>query len=141
MGLSRTYAEERGAVLRVARCNRLAPVMMNRTQMELVFTNLIRNGIESVEPGGHVFVKTEAIGDVVRIVVEDEGDGITVRDKAKLFDPFFTTRQSRGGTGLGLSIAYGIVEEHGGSIKVETRSERGARFIIELPLDSRPAPE
>jgi signal transduction histidine kinase len=68
------------------------------------------------------------------VVVEDTGCGIPEENLGKVFDPFFTTKEVGAGTGLGLSIAYGIVQQHMGSIAVESRVGEGTRFTIRLPL-------
>ena len=82
--------------------------------------------------GGRVRVRTAAAGDLLRIIVEDEGPGLSDEALEHAFDPFFTTK--RQGTGLGLSIAFQIVDQHAGDLRAENRDEGGARFVIELPV-------
>ena len=70
---------------------------------------------------------------VARFAVRDTGPGIPSEIKEKLFEPFFTTKPAGKGTGLGLSVSYGVIEDHGGSIKVESELGEGATFVIVLP--------
>jgi len=77
---------------------------------------------------------------VVELVVEDDGRGIPAEDRARLFEPFFSTKGTRG-TGLGLSVSWGLVEEHGGWIEVESDPGKGSRFRVRLPMPAAvPAP-
>jgi signal transduction histidine kinase len=69
----------------------------------------------------------------VLIIVKDNGPGIPVEIKDKIFQPFFTTKPTGQGTGLGLSLSYDIIKAHGGELKVETKEGEGAGFIIQLP--------
>jgi signal transduction histidine kinase len=85
---------------------------------------------------GRLMVKTEALGDAIRITFADDGPGIKEDELARVFDPFYTTKEVGKGTGLGLSISYGIVQDHGGQIYVESEAGNGASFIVELPLQS-----
>ena len=68
------------------------------------------------------------------IEVTDNGAGIPAEALPRIFDPFFTTKGARKGTGLGLSVSYGIVQEHGGTIRVESLPGSGTRFRLEFPL-------
>ncbi|MCA1591773.1 MAG: PAS domain S-box protein [Acidobacteria bacterium] len=77
----------------------------------------------------------------VRLEFYDNGVGIRREDLAKVFDPFFTTRRDAGGTGLGLSISFGIIRDHGGTISVESETDRFTRFIVELPAAVAESPE
>jgi PAS domain S-box-containing protein len=76
---------------------------------------------------------------LVRIEFYDNGVGIPAEDIGKVFDPFFTTRRDAGGTGLGLSISFGIIRDHGGTIRAESEAGRFARFIVEFPADEEKA--
>ena len=71
-----------------------------------------------------------------KLVVDfkDTGIGVTEKDMSKLFEPFFTTKKKGTGVGLGLSVAYGIIQEHGGSIYVESNAGEGTSFNVRLPL-------
>ncbi len=70
------------------------------------------------------------------ISLTDTGAGIPEENLSKLFEPFFTTKKKGKGVGLGLSVAYGIVEEHGGTIKVESKPGKGTTFRVLLPVPS-----
>ena len=73
-----------------------------------------------------------------RVEVADSGPGISPEHLGRIYDPFFTTKAARKGTGLGLAVTYGIVREHGGNIKVDSRLGAGSRFQVELPLARKP---
>ena len=109
-------------------------INMDKDQIEQALINLILNAIEATDPGGKVTVGTSYFPDAdgVELTVSDSGKGISEKDMGKIFDPFFTTRES--GTGLGLAITHGIIEQHGGTIEVDSKLEQGTRFTIRLPL-------
>ena len=110
---------------------------INPTEMEQVLVNLISNAIEASQAGDSVTVRAElASEEAVRVLVEDSGCGMSKEEAEHVFDPFFSTRKDAGGTGLGLSIVHGIVEEHGGTIRVESRPGEGSTFTLELPVPS-----
>ena len=105
--------------------------------LEQVFLNLLNNAIQAIEAGsgrGTITVGVVAIDGKLRISFTDDGPGIPPEAMPKLFDPFFTTKPVGEGTGLGLSICYGIVHQHGGTIRAESHARRGATFVVELPL-------
>ncbi len=116
----------------------LAPVgeiTVDERKLERVVVNLVRNACEAVVGSGHVSVygeQPEDQPDSVRIIVEDDGPGIPPQVRANLFDAFVTAGKP-GGTGLGLAIVRKIVEEHGGSVSVQSEAGRGTRFIVTLP--------
>ncbi len=112
------------------------PVMINPQQIEQVLVNLISNAADSLKEAGtgELKIKTGCNGSYVSITVEDTGPGFDTEDPRCIFEPFYTTKEENGGTGLGLSISRGIIEDHGGDIKAENRTEGGARFLIRLPL-------
>ncbi|HEX6643768.1 MAG TPA: ATP-binding protein [Gemmatimonadales bacterium] len=115
----------------------LPPVKVNREQIVQVLMALTINAIDAMEAGGRLTVRTASGGrrfDEVRVEVEDTGPGIPDAVQSKIFEPFFTTKAPGRGTGLGLSICYGIVEEHGGRIEVESQLGRGTLFRVTLPV-------
>lgn len=117
-------------------------------QLRQVFVNLLANAVDASGEGSPLTIKTErarvdAAGaradgegarhvEGVRIQIEDRGAGMDEQTRARVFEPFFTTKKR--GTGLGLSIARQIVEQHEGTIRVDSRPGEGTRFTIELPL-------
>jgi signal transduction histidine kinase len=104
-------------------------------EIKQVVLNLITNGLDSVEVGGTVKVAITADARHARIVVEDNGCGMTSDVIQHLFEPFFTRRRGGQGTGLGLSISYRIVEEHDGQITPHSDGPgKGSKFIVSLPL-------
>ena len=104
-------------------------------QIRQVFHNLIQNALQAMPEGGRLRVRIAALPDAVRVEIADTGPGIPPERIPKLFRPFATTKP--GGTGLGLAISQRIVQEHGGSIRVESRPGEGATFVIELPQEER----
>ncbi len=103
------------------------------------------NAREAMPRGGTLKVATEVVDSTVRVEVSDTGQGIDREHIHRIYDPFFTTKgpqngtdresggATRGGTGLGLSVTYGIVQEHGGRIHVESQPGYGTTFVLEFP--------
>jgi PAS domain S-box-containing protein len=106
-----------------------------------VMMNLLTNAIDACPEGGTVTVRTRAEDQGVRIEVADNGCGIEPEHRDRIFDPFFTTKPVGQGTGLGLSISYGIIQDHGGTIEVDSTVGQGTCFTIHLPLRPHPAPK
>lgn len=99
-----------------------------------VVTNLLINSSQAIEKDGILEVSTQSSDKEVVIQVTDNGVGIPAQIAGKIFDPFFTTKPIGKGTGLGLSISYDIVQEHNGSIEVQSEENNGTTFIVRLPL-------
>jgi PAS domain S-box-containing protein len=115
------------------RCRRGAMVSGFSQKLVQVFVNLLTNATDASEPGQEIVIESENRGDRVRISVRDHGKGIDEAQLPKIFEPFFTTKMVGEGTGLGLSLTYNIIQEHGGSISVESKAGNGCRFDIVLP--------
>ena len=119
----------------------VGPVQADPTQVEQVIVNLAVNARDAMPNGGSVTIETSDIstddGDFVELRMTDTGIGMTEAERQQLFDPFFTTKE--GGTGLGLATVYGIVEQSGGTIEVDTAPGMGSSFRIWLPRANVPA--
>ncbi|MES1213536.1 MAG: ATP-binding protein [Singulisphaera sp.] len=131
--LTRNYAARSGGVIETRLSAGLPNILLNPVELEQVFVNLICNGIEAADRGASIVITSESIDSTVRVTVRDNGRGVPRGDRSRIFDPFYTTRQGNGGTGLGLSLAYGIVTDHGGTIRVESAVDGGTEMIVELP--------
>ncbi len=107
---------------------------LDRGQISRAITNLVNNGIAAMDGGGTLTVKTNfnRILKIVKISVADTGHGIPDRDKARLFEPYFSTKRT--GTGLGLTIVNTIVNDHNGYIRVRDNKPQGTIFEIEFPV-------
>jgi len=107
----------------------------NAGQLKQVFMNIIVNAAEAIHGSGTLTITTSPAPNRKSVLVEftDTGEGIPEENLTRIFDPFFTTKDVGKGTGLGLATSYGIVEEHGGKIRVKSKVGEGTTFTIELP--------
>ena len=104
-------------------------------KLQQVLLNIINNAFAAMENGGHLDIRTEMAGqEMVSVTISDDGCGIAEANLKQVFEPFFSTKTVEGGTGLGLSITYGLVQELGGSINVNSKVGKGTAFTIVLPL-------
>jgi PAS domain S-box-containing protein len=112
-------------------------VVGDSEKLKQVFMNLLVNARQAVRKEGVITVRTfvDPDGTAACARISDSGCGIPPDLMHKIFDPFFTTKPVGEGTGLGLSVSYGIVQDHGGRIEVESRVGEGSVFTVELPLD------
>lgn len=105
-------------------------------QLNQIWMNLLMNAVQAIgDAEGRVRISTRGAGDSVQVAIADTGGGISPDQLKSIFDPFFTTKPVGEGTGLGLAIAHGIVEQHGGSIAVESALGAGTTFTVRLPKD------
>ena len=110
-------------------------IALDSEQMYQVFLNLAINAAEAMPNGGTLTIRARVEQDRLHIYFEDSGTGISKENLAKLFTPFFTTKQIGKGTGLGLAIAYGIVKMHKGNIRVvQSIVGEGTTFLVDLPM-------
>jgi two-component system NtrC family sensor kinase len=108
-------------------------------ELQQVFTNLIVNAIDAMQTGGRLTVGLAASDTLVTVTVRDTGPGVPPDKLEMIFQPFYSTKLSRGGTGLGLSISTEIVQRHGGTLRVVSSAGEGACFVVELPRYQAPA--
>lgn len=106
---------------------------LDREQIKRVMINLLENAIEAMSGKGEVLIDLgyDDVLRIVRIEVADQGEGISPEHKARLFEPYFSTKKQ--GTGLGLTIVNSIITDHNGFIRIEDNHPRGTKFIIEMP--------
>ena len=109
----------------------------NAGKLQQVFLNLFLNARDAMPDGGTLDIRTAIVDGRIEIVITDSGGGISREHIKKIYDPFFTTKTAGKGTGLGLSVSYGIVQEHGGSISVESNVGRGTSFRLDFPLSRK----
>jgi two-component system, NtrC family, sensor kinase len=103
-------------------------------KLSQVFMNLIMNACQAIPGEGEILIRTYSNGDRVFVEIIDDGIGIDAKYQAKVFEPFFTTKPVGKGTGLGLSISYGIIQQHHGTIELESKKGQGTTFRICLPV-------
>jgi signal transduction histidine kinase/CheY-like chemotaxis protein len=116
----------------------LPETMADPYQLQQVVLNLLVNAEQAIlgdRGRGRVWIRTRQVsGERIALEISDDGPGIASSVASRVFDPFFTTKPSGVGTGLGLSIVYGIVQQHGGEVTLESQRGSGAKFIVELPV-------
>lgn len=119
----RTYAEN------------LPEIWVDVSQLEQVFMNMVLNAGQAMPDGGELFLQTscDEAEDMIEVTITDTGCGIPVEIREKIFDPFFSTKEHQG-TGLGLSVSFGIIENHGGTIDLDSECGQGTRFRISIPI-------
>jgi two-component system NtrC family sensor kinase len=120
----------------------LPTIQGNPGRLQQVFLNLFLNAKDAMANGGTLKISTMN-GDAVSVVVSDTGSGIAQEHIQRIYDPFFTTKAApqegqRKGTGLGLSVTYGIIQEHAGKIRVESKPGEGTSFHLDFPLTRKP---
>jgi signal transduction histidine kinase len=129
---------------------RLPPVPCLPDEVNQVILNLIINAAHAIaerlatsgEEKGRIRISTRAVDDCVQIAVEDNGTGVPEAIRTRIFDPFFTTKSVGKGTGQGLAIAYAVVvQQHGGSIALDSEVGRGSTFTLRLPFQGAPSGE
>ncbi|THJ25348.1 MAG: PAS domain S-box protein [Nitrospira sp. CG24E] len=113
----------------------LPPVLADRDQLIQVLINLVMNSIHAMPEGGQLSLSLTCEGSHVCLRLSDTGHGIPEEIRSKVFEPFFTTKDFGKGTGLGLTVVKGIIEEHGGTISVESVVGKGTTFWLRFPLD------
>jgi len=102
-------------------------------KLNQVIMNILTNSIQAIEDKGEISIHTISSEIGMKIIIKDNGKGMTPEVKKHIFEPFFTTKDVGKGTGLGLSISFGIIEQHNGNIDVISEPGKGTEIIISLP--------
>ncbi|UCH07273.1 MAG: cache domain-containing protein, partial [Deltaproteobacteria bacterium] len=142
ISLMENQALVKGVSIRFSPGENLPKVTLDRGQFQSVLLNMIINSLDATEPGDNINIYTatglsssDSGHTGVEITIADTGSGIPPENLDKLFDPFFTTKEVGKGTGLGLSVSLGIVQRHGGTIRVQSEVGKGTRFFVWLPIE------
>ncbi len=122
-----------GARIRCAYAEALPSVLGNGPMLQLVFVNLLLNACQAMPDGGTITLSTAHIAGQVEVRVCDTGRGIPMDLAQRAFDPFFTNRPVGQGVGLGLTVSYSIVQQHQGTIRLESEPGKGTTVIVRLP--------
>ncbi len=137
MAFHAAKAQAKGISLELEPLPELAPVFVDRRNMEEVFSNLISNAINYTPEGGKVAVAAAMEGGYLRASVSDNGIGMAPEDLSHIFNRFYRIKNDKTrfiiGTGLGLAIVKSIVEAHNGFIRVESEPDRGSTFHVYIP--------
>jgi signal transduction histidine kinase len=115
----------------------LPPLHGVRDQFVQIFLNLILNAMDATGKGGQITISAEDAPGEVRVLVSDNGSGISLPHSARLFQPYFTTKKN--GTGLGLFVTRKLVTDHGGTIDFESQPGEGTTFRLRLPIETETA--
>jgi signal transduction histidine kinase len=137
MRMIAVQADETGIKTRIEQLGDVPAVMADREALRSVFTNLLINGMEAIDgAGGNLTVTVSSDGrDYARVEITDTGRGIAPEDISKVFEPYYSTKET--GTGLGLAIVKKAVDDHGGTISVSSKMGSGTTFTITIPAKGK----
>ncbi|MBK7159306.1 MAG: PAS domain S-box protein [Ignavibacteria bacterium] len=113
----------------------LPKVKFDYAQIEESIMNILTNAVQAIHKTGEIGIRTSSNGSIVKVDISDDGQGISKENQAKIFLPFFSSKEYGKGTGLGLSIAKKALKEHNGDIKVKSNPGKGTTFTLTLPAD------
>lgn len=113
----------------------LPKLKFDYAQIEESIMNIVTNAVQAIHLKGEIGIRTSSNGNIVKIDISDDGQGISKENQAKIFLPFFSSKEYGKGTGLGLSIAKKALKEHNGDIKVKSNPGKGTTFTLTLPAD------
>jgi len=117
----------------------LLPVLADESKIQQVWMNIIINALQAMPKGGKLTITSRnmPVRKMIEVRISDTGVGIPKEVLPKIFDPFFSTKETGKGTGLGLSVSYGIIQEHEGFIAVESEPGKGSTFAVRIPAHNR----
>ena len=134
MGVARLHPKAKDAQVELELGSGLPPVVGRASMLQQVLVNLLQNAFQAAAEEPEVRIRTYCQDGEVIVAVGDRGSGIADDVLPHIFEPFYTTKETGQGTGLGLSICYGIVQEHGGRLEVDSRAGAGTTFFLRLPM-------
>jgi len=135
LGFLGKEAEYRSITLTVDVAPDIPHIESDRGRLQEIFLNLINNSFAAMDDGGRLAITVgRPETDFISATVADTGCGISESDLKRIFEPFFSTKTGKGGTGLGLSITYGLIQELGGSVSVQSAVGKGTEFTLRLPV-------
>jgi signal transduction histidine kinase len=133
LALAAPQLDDAGVVLSTCLADALPTVSGSRDKLTQVFLNIVINARDAMPGGGTLHIDTELVDGMIQTRFRDSGSGIAREHLGRVFDAFFTTKSKVSGVGLGLSVSYGIIQQHRGSITVESEPGSGAVFTVSLP--------
>ena len=133
LGIAKYYQRTKDRAITTDIPADLPPVRGVRDHLTQVVLNLVLNAIDATGRGGRIHIEGREDGNTITLSVEDDGRGVALEDRARLFQPYFTTKPS--GTGLGLFVSRQIVEEMGGTLTFRSEPAIGTTFLVKLPAD------
>lgn len=139
LNIAKYYKRKKGKQIITSYAEQIPLLMIVRDQLVQVFLNLVLNAMDATEEGGAIELRTALDDGGLRIEVRDDGHGIPAESRDRVFQPYFTTKET--GTGLGLFVCRNIIEQNGGRIDILQTSSKGTTFVVWLPmeLDSNPS--
>jgi two-component system sensor histidine kinase AtoS len=129
--LYRDKLEAGNITLEISQEEHLPELWADREHLVRALSNIVLNGLEAMPDGGNLIIKAEELAGRVVLKFTDTGVGMEEATKDKIFNPFFTTKET--GTGLGLAMTHKIIQEHGGDIEVESSVGKGTTFSLTIP--------
>jgi signal transduction histidine kinase len=133
--LVRYEMEENNIICKLELDEKLPYILMDGRYIKQVLINLVKNAQAAMPDGGTLSIITNCVDNDVHITVKDTGIGISKENIAKIFEPYFTTKET--GTGLGLTLAFKIIKEHNGEILITSKLGKGTSFELILPIQQK----
>lgn len=136
IGLLHKQLTDNQVLLKLNLAENIPLVRLDKLQFSQLLFNLVLNAINAMSIKGEIKINTQVNSKDVLLSIKDNGTGMSEENKAKIFQPFFTTKPKGEGTGLGLSVVHGIVQNHKGTINVISKPNKGTEFIITFPIET-----
>lgn len=136
LNLLQKQLNDNNVVLHLNLAENLPLLRLDKLQFSQILFNLVLNAINALQQNGEIYISTYLTKNEVVFSIKDNGSGISEENQTKIFQPFFTTKAKGVGTGLGLSVVHGIVQNHKGTINVNSVINKGTEFIITFPIET-----